>query len=160
MISDTDPFQNAAFNNRLRKLLTSMDGIIGKSSITVRQQLTCERIVLHISHSSLKYELLMILNWLCSHNFTYIFRYTAKTSDIASTIASPKPAEWKFFNAAGSPWIELHCTLNVEFFLTLSDVESSATLRKQVEVRLICLLITYMYVINSFIFILAWTRTL
>nr|CAG4650409.1 EOG090X0BI6 [Sida crystallina] len=116
MVSDSDPFQNSGLNNRFRKLLTSIDGIISKNSITIRQQLTCERIVLHISNVSMK--------------------YTAKTIDIASPIASPKPAEWKFVGAAGSPWIELHCTLNVEFFITLSEIESSGTLRNQVEAGL------------------------
>lgn len=67
--------------------------------------------------------------------FGAFFRYNCKTFDIASPIASPKPAEWKFTNAAGSPWIELQCTLNVEFFIALSESESSGTLRKQMEVH-------------------------
>jgi len=61
------------------------------------------------------------------------FRYTCKTIDIASPMTSPKPAEWKFVNAAGSPWIELYCTLNVEFHIGLSDSESSSSLRQQLE---------------------------
>ncbi|XP_045034528.1 protein odr-4 homolog isoform X1 [Daphnia magna] len=113
IVSNTDPFQNPAMNNRIRKLLTSIDVIIGKSSITVRQQLTCERIALHISNTTIK--------------------YTCKTLEIDSPLASPKPADWKFVNAAGSPWIELHCTTNVEFFIGLSDSESSGTLRQQLE---------------------------
>nr|CAG4640292.1 EOG090X0BI6 [Daphnia pulex] len=113
MVSSADPFQNCTMNNRLRKLLTSIDLIVGKSSVTVRQQLTCERIALHISNTNIK--------------------YTCKTLDIASPIASPKPADWKFVNAAGSPWIELQCTTNVEFFIGLSDSESSGTLRQQLE---------------------------
>lgn len=64
----------------------------------------------------------------------FFLRYTCKTIDVASPIASPKPAEWKFVNAAGSPWLELNCTLNVEFFIPLSDAESSGTLRKQLDV--------------------------
>nr|CAH0104609.1 unnamed protein product [Daphnia galeata] len=113
MVSSEDPFQNSTMNNRLRKLLTSIDVIVGKSSITVRQQMTCERIALHVSNTNI--------------------RYTCKTLDIASPIASPKPADWKFINAAGSPWIELQCTTNVEFFIGLSDSESSGTLRQQLE---------------------------
>nr|CAG4636436.1 EOG090X0BI6 [Eubosmina coregoni] len=113
IVSATDPFQNTASNSRLRKLLTSIDVAIGKSTLTVRQQLTCERVVLHVCNTMLK--------------------YNCKTFDIASPIASPKPAEWKFTNAAGSPWIELQCTLNVEFFIALSESESSGTLRKQME---------------------------
>ncbi|XP_046441954.1 protein odr-4 homolog [Daphnia pulex] len=113
MVSSADPFQNSTMNNRLRKLLTSIDLIVGKSSVTVRQQLTCERIALHISNTNIK--------------------YSCKTLDIASPIASPKPADWKFVNAAGSPWIELQCTTNVEFFIGLSDSESSGTLRQQLE---------------------------
>ncbi|XP_046642034.1 protein odr-4 homolog [Daphnia pulicaria] len=113
MVSSVDPFQNSTMNNRLRKLLTSIDLIVGKSSVTVRQQLTCERIALHISNTNIK--------------------YNCKTLDIASPIASPKPADWKFVNAAGSPWIELQCTTNVEFFIGLSDSESSGTLRQQLE---------------------------
>lgn len=113
IVSANDPFQNTASNSRLRKLLTSIDVAIGKSSLTVRQQLTCERIVLHICNTTLK--------------------YNCKTFDIGSPIASPKPAEWKFFNAPCSPWIELQCTLNVEFFIALSESESSGTLRQQME---------------------------
>ena len=41
-------------NNRLRKLLTSIDVIVGKSSITVRQQMTCERIALHVSNTNIR----------------------------------------------------------------------------------------------------------
>lgn len=67
---------------------------------------------------------------------SFSFRYTCKTIDIASPVASPKPAEWKFVNAAGSPWIELYCTLNVEFNIGLSDSESSSSLRQQLEVQL------------------------
>nr|CAG4635004.1 EOG090X0BI6 [Alona affinis] len=113
IVSAADPFQNSAMSTRLRKLLTSMDVTIGKSCVTLRQQLTCERIVLHISNTTMK--------------------YNCKTIDIASPVASPKPAEWKFVSAAGSPWIELHCTLNVEFFIALSDAESAGTLRKQLD---------------------------
>nr|CAG4641961.1 EOG090X0BI6 [Eurycercus lamellatus] len=113
IVSASDPFQNSAMVSRLRKLLTSVDVIVGKSSVTVRQQMTCERIVLDINNTTLK--------------------YNCKTIDIASPIASPKPADWKFVNTAGSPWIELQCTLNVEFFIALSDSESSGTLRKQLE---------------------------
>jgi len=54
IVSANDPFQNTASNSRLRKLLTSIDVAIGKSSLTVRQQLTCERIVLHICYTTLK----------------------------------------------------------------------------------------------------------
>jgi hypothetical protein len=54
MVSSADPFQNSTMNNRLRKLLTSIDLIVGKSSVTVRQQLTCERIALHISNTNIK----------------------------------------------------------------------------------------------------------
>lgn len=116
VISELDPFQNSIFNNRVRKLLTAIESITGKSTITIRQQLTCERIVLHVNNLSMK--------------------YTTKTVDIASPIASPKPADWKFVAAAGSPWIELYCTLNIEFFITLSDLESSGSLRQQVEAGL------------------------
>ncbi len=55
IVSSTDPFQSTASVARLRKLLTSVDVIVGKSSVTVRQQLTCERIVLHICNTSIKY---------------------------------------------------------------------------------------------------------
>nr|CAG4648825.1 EOG090X0BI6 [Polyphemus pediculus] len=113
MVSGSDPFQNQLMTNKLRKLLISIDNIIGKNLITLRHQLTCERIVLHICNKSLK--------------------YTCKTIDIASTLASPKPADWKFTVAAGSPWIELQCTLNVEFFIGLSDSESSSSLRHQLD---------------------------
>nr|CAG4647321.1 EOG090X0BI6 [Megafenestra aurita] len=113
IVSGLDPFQNTVMNNRLRKLLTSIDVTIGKSSVTVRQQLTCERIGLHICNTTMK--------------------YTCKTIDIDSPIASPKPADWKFISAAGSPWIELQCSLNVEFFIALSDSESAGTLRQQLE---------------------------
>ncbi len=54
IVSQTDPFQNAAMNNRLRKLLTSIDLVVGKGTVTVRQQMTCERIVLHICNTSIK----------------------------------------------------------------------------------------------------------
>lgn len=54
IVSSADPFQNPAMNSRLRKLLTSIDVTIGKSSITVRQQMTCERIALHISNTTMK----------------------------------------------------------------------------------------------------------
>nr|CAG4642732.1 EOG090X0BI6 [Evadne anonyx] len=113
IVSGFDVFQNQTLINKIRMLLTSIDNIIGKSPITLRQQLTCERVVLHICNKSRK--------------------YTCKTIDIASPISSPKPAEWKFVNAAGSPWIELYCTLNVEFYIGLSDSESSSSLRQQLE---------------------------
>ena len=66
----------------------------------------------------------------------HVYRYNCKTIDITSPVASPKPADWKFVSAAGSPWIELHCTLNVEFFISFSesDLESAGTLRKQLDV--------------------------
>jgi len=112
-VSGFDIFQNQVFLNKVRKLLTSIDNVIGKTPITLRHQLTCERMVLHICNKSRK--------------------YTCKTIDIASPVASPKPAEWKFVNAAGSPWIELYCTLNVEFNIGLSDSESSSSLRQQLE---------------------------
>ena len=54
MVSSEDPFQNSTINNRLRKLLTSIDVIVGKSSITVRQQMTCERIALHVSNTNIR----------------------------------------------------------------------------------------------------------
>ena len=54
IVSATDPFQNTASNSRLRKLLTSIDVAIGKSTLTVRQQLTCERVVLHVCNTMLK----------------------------------------------------------------------------------------------------------
>lgn len=54
IVSDTEPFQNSVITQRLRKLLTSMDLIIGKSSLTIRQQLTCERIALHVCNTTLK----------------------------------------------------------------------------------------------------------
>jgi len=113
VVSGFDIFQNQLLMNKIRKVLTSIDNVIGKSPITLRHQLTCERMVLHICNKS--------------------FKYTCKTVDIASPVASPKPAEWKFVSAAGSPWIELYCTLNVEFSLGLSDSESSASLRQQLE---------------------------
>nr|CAG4648165.1 EOG090X0BI6 [Moina brachiata] len=113
VVSDTEPFQNSAINNRLRKLLTSIDLIVGKSCMTIRHQLTCERIALHVCNVTLK--------------------HTCKTVDIASAMSSTKPADWKYTNAAGSPWLELHCTLNVEFFVGLSDSESSGALSTQLE---------------------------
>jgi len=112
-VSGFDIFQNQSLMNKTSKLLTAMDNVIGKSPITLRHQLTCERMVLHICNKSRK--------------------YTCKTIDIASPVTSPKPAEWKFVNAAGSPWIELFCTLNVEFNIGLSDSESSLSLRQQLE---------------------------
>lgn len=54
LVSGSDPFQSVVLVNRLRKLVTSIEVIIGKSTITVRQQLTCERIVLHICNISRK----------------------------------------------------------------------------------------------------------
>ena len=132
-----DPFQNTASNSRLRKLLTSIDVAIGKSSLTVRQQLTCERIVLHICNTTLKSVDIFLLPFKIGfviYTFKFKYRYNCKTFDIGSPIASPKPAEWKFLNAPCSPWIELQCTLNVEFFIALSESESSGTLRQQMEV--------------------------
>lgn len=55
VISELDPFQNSIFNNRVRKLLTAIESITGKSTITIRQQLTCERIVLHVNNLSMKW---------------------------------------------------------------------------------------------------------
>lgn len=54
IVSSNDPFQNSATTGRFRKLLTSIDTMVGKSCVTVRQQLTCERIVLHICNTSSK----------------------------------------------------------------------------------------------------------
>ena len=54
IVSGQDPFQVTSMNNRLRKLLTSIDLIIGKSTVTVRQQMTCERIALHICNTNIK----------------------------------------------------------------------------------------------------------
>nr|CAG4649604.1 EOG090X0BI6 [Scapholeberis mucronata] len=111
IVHDVDPFQNTALVNRLRKILTSIDAVVKKNSI--RQQMTCERIVLHIHNKSNK--------------------YTCKTLEIGNSVSSPKPADWKFVSAAGSPWLELQCTLCVEFFIALSDAESAGTLRQQLE---------------------------
>ena len=54
IVSGQDPFQVTSMNNRVRKLLTSIDLIIGKSTVTVRQQMTCERIALHICNTNIK----------------------------------------------------------------------------------------------------------
>lgn len=62
IVSGLDPFQNTVMNNRLRKLLTSIDVTIGKSSVTVRQQLTCERIGLHICNTTMKLVSLIVMN--------------------------------------------------------------------------------------------------
>lgn len=80
IVSATDPFQNTVLNSRLRKLLTSIDVAIGKSSLTVRQQLTCERIVLHICNTTLKYNnfSIAILKTFIIYIFSFKIDTTAK----------------------------------------------------------------------------------
>nr|CAG4644223.1 EOG090X0BI6 [Lepidurus arcticus] len=113
VVTPEDPFQGTQNVSRLRKTLTAIKTVLESSPFISQTKISPERAVLHI----------------CS----LTHKLTCKSIDISSPIASARPADFKFQNGGGTPWLELDASLLLDLGFPISKAECQRTLRQQLE---------------------------